>query len=190
MFDCYLALISCLLAGIAFAALAVWLTTRRGNTIQDILSAPQFVNANALKVEIGNKLKLATNIPIVALYLVAAVVAIGLPAYSLYVAHHHYEAWRVIGRIATRVPPKEVSVTLRPPHIPVAEDGSFDDEIPVKRDGDGNRIFPSLTFTWNPSEYDQPVVHLHREVSPRYVLRVVRHEIHIDTPIVFARRAE
>lgn len=99
----YPTLISCLFAGIVFAALAVWLTTRRGNTIQDILKASQFAKAEALKVEIEGKLKLATNIPIVALYVLAAVVAIGLPSYTTYLAFQQADTVILQGNLADYV---------------------------------------------------------------------------------------
>lgn len=75
----------CLVCGLTFAGMATWLMSRRGNTIKDILGSSQFKDAKALSLEVTDKLKVSTNIPIVALYLVAALVAVGLPAYLSYV---------------------------------------------------------------------------------------------------------
>ena len=80
-------LISCLLAGVAFAAMAVWLTTRKGNTISDVLNSQHFQNAEALRVEVLDKVKVSSNLPIVGLYLVAAVIAIGFPTFLYWYGH-------------------------------------------------------------------------------------------------------
>lgn len=176
-------LIPCLLAGITFAALGTWLTTRRGNTIRDILDAHNS-NTEALRAEIAGKLKVSTTIPIVALYIVAAVVALGLPTYSLYAAVPHYEAWRVVGHIKDGGALQPVYVTMHPPHLPIDKDGTFDDEIPVKIDGDGQRVFPSITFIPNSQEYEPVVVHLHDEPAS-YGQRVEGHAIHIASGIEF-----
>jgi hypothetical protein len=77
-------LVLCLAGGIAFAGIAAWLTTKKGNTISDVLKSQNLKDAEAIKVEILDKIKLRSNLPIVGLYLIAAVVALGLPAYTLY----------------------------------------------------------------------------------------------------------
>jgi hypothetical protein len=77
-------LIPCMVGGIVFAAIAAWLTTKKGNTISDVLNSQHFDNAEAIKIEIMDKIKLRSNIPIVALYVIAGIVAIGLPAYVYY----------------------------------------------------------------------------------------------------------
>jgi hypothetical protein len=71
----------CIVCGLGFAAMATWLMTRRGNTIRDIMESSQFKDAKALSVEVMDKLKVSTNVPIVALYVVAGLVAVGLPMY-------------------------------------------------------------------------------------------------------------
>lgn len=80
-------LLACLLSGVAFAALAAWLTTRKGNTISDLANSQHLQDAEAIKVEILDKVKLSSNIPIVGLYVVAAAVAVGLPAFVYWAAH-------------------------------------------------------------------------------------------------------
>lgn len=74
-------LIPCLICGAFFVVVASWLTTRKGNTIRDILESQKFVDAESIKVEILGKVKLSSTIPIVALYFIAAFVAIALPAF-------------------------------------------------------------------------------------------------------------
>ncbi|HWT82545.1 MAG TPA: hypothetical protein VN648_27485, partial [Candidatus Methylomirabilis sp.] len=79
-------LIPCLVAGVGFAYIAAWLTTKRGNTLADIANAQQLANVEAIRVEILDKVKVTSNLPIVALYLVAFAVAIGLPAFVVWQA--------------------------------------------------------------------------------------------------------
>jgi len=74
------ALILCLVAGLGFAGLATWLTTRKGNTLEEIAKSQGLEKAEAIRLEILDKVKLSSNFPIVGLYVVAAIVAMGLPA--------------------------------------------------------------------------------------------------------------
>ncbi|HEX2715001.1 MAG TPA: hypothetical protein VHM88_22670 [Candidatus Acidoferrales bacterium] len=76
-----LVLVSCLVSGLVFAVLATWLTTTRGNTISDVLNSEKFTDANAIQLKIQENLKITSNLPIVALYVVAFAVAILLPAF-------------------------------------------------------------------------------------------------------------
>jgi len=89
-------LLACLLAGVAFAALAAWLTTRKGNTISDLAKSQQLQNAEAIKIEVLNTVKLSSNIPIVGLYVVAAAVAVGLPTFIYWAAHRDVSAYVVL----------------------------------------------------------------------------------------------
>ncbi|MGA7875781.1 MAG: hypothetical protein WCA08_08965 [Desulfoferrobacter sp.] len=73
-------LIPCLVCGVFFAFIAAWLTTKKGNTISDILNSQKMADAEAIKLEILDKIKLTSTVPIVALFVVSIVVAIGLPA--------------------------------------------------------------------------------------------------------------
>src|SRR5688572_29329244 len=81
-------LIACLLCGLGFAALATWLMSRKGNTIRDVLNARNLKDANAIKIDILDKIKISSNIPIVALFLVGALVAVVLPGYVAYMQLH------------------------------------------------------------------------------------------------------
>jgi hypothetical protein len=74
----------CIICGLSFAGMATWLMTRRGNTIKDILQSSRFKDAKALSLEVTDKLKVSTNIPIVAMYIVAGLVAVGLPIFISY----------------------------------------------------------------------------------------------------------
>lgn len=149
----------CLAAGIIFAALAVWLTTRRGNTLRDIL-ASSHADAQDLKVEVAGKFKVATNIPIVALYIVAAFVAVGLPLARQCLLTGRYHAWRVKGKLSPGSA-QNVYAAVHPPTLPVAPDGSFDDWIPVVVDDHGEPVFPSITFHGMPDLSGHDIVVLH-----------------------------
>ena len=65
-------LIPCLACGALFAYLAAWLTTKKGNTISDVLNSQKFSDSEAIEVEILDKLKVSSNLPIVALFIVAS----------------------------------------------------------------------------------------------------------------------
>jgi hypothetical protein len=168
-------LYACLVAGIVFAALAVWLTTQRGNTIQEILKETKDSTADALKMEIAGKFKLATNMPIIALYCIAAVVSIGPLVYWIYVTslnvecdstamrggairatHDCYEVWHISGQITNLEQGKEVSAALSRPRVALVN-GSFDDELPIKIDPSGTPWFPSIELT----SKDYRPLHLH-----------------------------
>ena len=75
----------CLLGGIVFAALAVILTRSKGNTLKDVLNSEAFKHQapESMQVEIDllqNKFKASAQIPVVALYVISALVALGVPA--------------------------------------------------------------------------------------------------------------
>jgi hypothetical protein len=65
-----------LAAGMVFALLAVRLSTTKGNRIADILRARHLSDGEAIKVIVG-KLSITSTIPIVALFVVSCVVAVG-----------------------------------------------------------------------------------------------------------------
>jgi hypothetical protein len=107
-------LLACLLSGVAFAALAAWLTTRKGNTISDVANSQHLEGAEAIKIEIMDKVKLSSNIPIVGLYVVAAAVAVGLPAFVYRAAYS--ESSTVVflsGSVEGPVPSGSSNVFLR-----------------------------------------------------------------------------
>lgn len=74
-------LVPCLIGGAFFFFIAAWLTTKKGNTISDILRSKKLADAEAIKLEILGKVRISSTIPIVALAIVAAFVAVGLPAF-------------------------------------------------------------------------------------------------------------
>lgn len=74
----------CLISGFGFAWLAVRLTQTAGNTIADAQKAAQAGNQQAAFEASGPGWKLTAGTPIVALYVIAVVCAIGLPAWFIY----------------------------------------------------------------------------------------------------------
>lgn len=80
---------------------------------------------------------------------------------STAIAAPYYERWTVTGRVllggqsAANEKPV-VHSTVRPPDIFINPNGKFEAEIPVLLKGDGDRQFPSLTFT--PFEKDHQAV--------------------------------
>jgi hypothetical protein len=62
-------------AAVALALIAAALTTTRGNRISDYNQK----NGAALNVQILNQLKIATSVPIVALYFIAVAAGLGTP---------------------------------------------------------------------------------------------------------------
>ncbi|HET8998837.1 MAG TPA: hypothetical protein VFP86_04255 [bacterium] len=72
-------LIPCLATGVVFAVLATWLLTRKGDTISDALKAEKFADAQAIRLEILDKIKLTSTVPAVGFYVTAAIVALAIP---------------------------------------------------------------------------------------------------------------
>jgi hypothetical protein len=115
-----------LIGGIFFAAIAAWLSTRKGNTISDILNSQKFSEAEAIKIEIFNKIKLTSNIPIVGLYVVAAIVAIGLPAFYFWQLQQEVTIISLSGQVEKDQSKK---VYVAPKEMGIEESGTF--EIPI-----------------------------------------------------------
>lgn len=135
-------LVSCLVSGILFAGIAAWLSTRRGNTISDILKSQKFENAEAIRLEIFDKVKLSSTIPIVGLYVVAAIVAIGLPVFSFWQLQQEVQIISLSGQI-NKDPDKKVYVA--PKEMGIEESGLF--ELPVNYTGRRQTInFESLYY--------------------------------------------
>lgn len=116
-------LISCLLGGTAFAAIAAWLTTKRGNTISDVLNSQHLKDAEAIKIEILDKIKIRSTIPIVALYVIACTVAIALPAYVIYMTKKSDQTITLQGTVLGKKPNRNVDIV--PSNMTVAESGWF-----------------------------------------------------------------
>lgn len=119
-------LISSMVGGIFFAAIAAWLSTRKGNTISDILNSQKFADAEAIKIEIFNKIKLTSNIPIVGLYVVAAIVAIGLPAFYFWQIQQEVTIISLSGQVEKD---QNKKVYVAPKEMSIEESGAF--EIPI-----------------------------------------------------------
>ena len=95
----------CVTAGVAFAGLAVYLSTTQGNTTEAIAKAIGDGQCPPLTIELPGGYRLSAGVPVVALYTIAAICGFFLPGMFIYL---------------TRAPlPK-----------PVIVDGSFD--RPVK----------------------------------------------------------
>lgn len=62
--------------GLAFAGLATWVSLARGKPLQAAADANAGPDRDALMIEVANKFKIQTNSQIVALYIIAAFVAI------------------------------------------------------------------------------------------------------------------
>jgi hypothetical protein len=116
-------LISCLAGGVVFAGIAAWLTTKKGNTISDVLNSQHFENAEAIKIEILDKIKLRSTIPIVALYVIAGFIAIGLPAYIIYANKKSDLSITLHGTVLGKVRNKNVDIV--PAEMRVEDSGWF-----------------------------------------------------------------
>lgn len=142
----------CIVCGLSFAGMATWLMTRRGNTIKDILQSSRFKDAKALSLEVTDKLKVSTNIPIVALYIVAALVAVGLPMFISYQGSKSVgDAPVLSGRIQDYRQvvslDKGEKVYAMPKEMMVLGGGSFD--IPL-RTTEGKQVIQFESPTANP----------------------------------------
>ncbi len=189
MSDFQVTLLSCLITGIAFASLATWLTCHTGNRIADIVSAAKGTETESLHVEIGKMLKISANAPIVALYLVAAAVAFGLPAFLKYHAFSQYEIWHVEGSLEGAPHLRETGVVFHPPSLPIDVDGRFSEDILVKIDENGKRRFPSITFTPSSNDYGTRVLHL-GEALPTYAQKLEGQSIQVTEPIKFSLQSD
>ncbi|MBD3419005.1 MAG: hypothetical protein GF398_02690 [Chitinivibrionales bacterium] len=81
----------CMTGGIIFAALAVMLFRSKGNTMRDILNSESYKNnINALSMEVesfNKKYKLSTQLPAVALFFIAFLCTLALPAFNIYLVY-------------------------------------------------------------------------------------------------------
>jgi hypothetical protein len=129
-------LLACLMAGLGFAALATWLMTTKGNTIRDVLAAENLKDANAIQLEIMKKIKISSNLPIVGLFMVGALVAIGLPGYSLHNLYNQKSGnpWTVFGEIKDYLQvvdrSKGEKVYVYYPEMGISPDGKFGIPLP------------------------------------------------------------
>jgi hypothetical protein len=112
----------CLLCGGFFAYLATRLHTTKGNTISDILNSQHFADSQAIRVELLDKVKISSNVPIVALYIVAFFVAGALPALISYLTLKDVTTITLSGKV--RKDPN-MKVYVMPSHMRIEESGSF-----------------------------------------------------------------
>ncbi len=115
-------LIPSLLCGAFFAYLAMHLMTTKGNTISDILKSEKFASSEAIRVEIMDKIKVVSNIPIVALFIVAFAVAVAFPSFFFYLISQEAETITLTGNIEKEMD-KEVYVAFK--EMKVEPSGAF-----------------------------------------------------------------
>ncbi len=120
-------LLPCLACGALFAYLAAWLTTKKGNTISDVLNSQKLADSEAIKVEILDKLKISSNLPIVALFIVAFAVAICLPAFIAWQVLQDVTVIKLSGEIRNLNPDRKPYVS--PKGMGIENSGSF--QIPL-----------------------------------------------------------
>lgn len=142
-------LISCLIAGVMFATLAVWLMSRKGNTISEILKVQGNRDLEALKVEIMDKFKISTNIPIVAMFAIAAFVAIGLPGLSLWLSQHEYRPLYLKGIVEKAM---HKNAYLTSPNMNIESSGAF--TVPILPDHSGGYRFNIESDHYYPATVD------------------------------------
>ena len=95
----YVILILCLFGGLTIVFLATWLTTTRGNTISEILNSQKFKDAESIKLEIADKVKISSTIPVVALYIIGAFVAVGLPSMIYWINSKDVTSFTLSGNV-------------------------------------------------------------------------------------------
>jgi hypothetical protein len=122
----YVILILCLFGGLTIVFLATWLTTTRGNTISEILNSQKFKDAESIRLEIADKVKISSTIPVVALYIIGAFVAVGLPSMIYWVNSRDVTSFTLSGNV---IKDQHKRVFMRPKDMSIEESGHFD--IPV-----------------------------------------------------------
>lgn len=70
-------------AGLILAGLAVYLSTTQGNTMEAVQRAVQTGAPAALTIELPGGYRMSAGVPVVALYSIAAICAVGLPMYFI-----------------------------------------------------------------------------------------------------------
>lgn len=135
-------LVLSMVCGVLFAFLATWLHTKKGNTISDILRSQKFADAQAIRVEIEGQVKIASNVPIVALYIVGAVMVIAPLGFTLWLQLKDVTTITLSGSVKNINPKRKVYV--RPVDMWIQESGAFklpliyrDDPQSVNIEGEG-----------------------------------------------------
>jgi hypothetical protein len=192
----------CLVGGVAFAALAVILTRSKGNTLKDVLNSDAFKNKppESLKLEfdqLQNKFKASAQIPVVALYVISALVALGVP--TLMILHPSLPSKpdcedgevTLTGKIIKSV---EKNVYLVPTELRIEPSGFF--RIPLKKN-DPKRDYNIESESYSPVtlnvEYgkkDQKLyVNWNNVVEDTLVIDTLRNTAKLASPIQLAPRA-
>ncbi len=95
-----IALLLGLVGAAYFAHCALRILTTKGNRIKDVLDNPNLKDAEAIKIEILDKIKLSSNYPAVALFILAAAVGTGpFGAAIYYIMSIPKETINVVGNI-------------------------------------------------------------------------------------------
>ncbi len=79
--------------------MATRLTTTKGNTIKEILESQQFSDAESIRVEILDKFKLVSTIPIVALFVVSAIVIVLPILFTIWAESQEARFIKIQGRV-------------------------------------------------------------------------------------------
>jgi len=121
---------------VCFAALAVFLLRSKGNTMKDILNSPAYRDKppEALRVEVekfNRKFHMSTQLPVVALFVIALACALALPAAAMYLNYRRKQQSELTGRCPRNV------LTINSAIANQQREGIFVvyDEFEVKRSG-------------------------------------------------------
>ncbi len=143
-------LVACLTGGVSFAAIAAWLTAQKGNTITEILDSGKDVES--LNLEIRDQLKLTTNLPIVALYIIAFAVATVVPTFTYWLILRDITVVTLSGKIKKE---SDMSINAFQEADIESNSGLFHIRVPLTRESQifnvsgGDRYFP-LTLSITP----------------------------------------
>jgi hypothetical protein len=118
------------LTGALFAYLATWLTSQKGNTLADIANSPKLNSAEAIKVEILDKVRIASNYPIVGLYVVGAAIPLGIVAYLLFSMFSGSSQMLIISGDLSPRPSDTTAVCITTPESIVQPSGQFTVGLP------------------------------------------------------------
>jgi len=120
-------LIPCIVLGAFLAYLATWLTTTRGNTISDILKAQPLKDAEAIRLEILDKVKISSTVPLVALYIVAFFATSALPGLVFWQMSRDMDVITLSGSVKTD---SNGTICVTSTDMEVESSGSF--RVPIR----------------------------------------------------------
>jgi hypothetical protein len=151
-------LVACLTGGVSFAAIAAWLTAQKGNTIKEILDSGHDVES--LNLEIQDQLKLTTNLPIVALYVVAFAVATVVPSFAYWLILRDITVVTLSGKIKKE---PDMSINAFQEADIESASGLFHIRVPLTKEAQifnvsgGDRYFP-LTLSITPNKLTSSIL--------------------------------